>query len=199
MGRYVVVVTGASGAVYGLRLIEQLLLSGNDVVTCFTQAGRDVCAYETGFDLPEMDSAKALLRFLELPSEISHLRNVSPTDLFDPIASGSHLIDGVIVCPASMGFVARVAGGLANDLPSRAADVALKEKTTLVLVPRETPLSLVHLRNLTTCAEAGAVVLPSMPAFYQHPKTLDDSVNFVVGKVLDALGLDHGLFSRWGE
>ncbi|MCL4553651.1 MAG: UbiX family flavin prenyltransferase [Actinobacteria bacterium] len=199
MSRYTVVITGASGSVYGLRLIEQLLIRDNEVAACFTDAGRDVCAYETGFDLPEKEAAKAISRFLEIPAEAHKLRCVSPSDLFDPIASGSHRVDGMVVCPASMGFVSKVANGLSSDLPSRAADVALKERTPLIVVPRETPLSLVHLRNLTALAEAGAVVLPAMPGFYQRPRTLDDSVNFVVGKVLDSLGIDHELFSRWGE
>jgi 4-hydroxy-3-polyprenylbenzoate decarboxylase len=98
-----------------------------------------------------------------------------------------------------MGFCATVASGLARDLPERAADVMLKERRPLVLVPRETPLSLVHLRNLAALTEAGAVICPAMPAFYQHPTTIDDLVNFVVGKVLDLLGIEHDLFVRWGE
>jgi 4-hydroxy-3-polyprenylbenzoate decarboxylase len=98
-----------------------------------------------------------------------------------------------------MGFCASVAAGLAADLPERAADVMLKERRPLVMVPRETPLSLVHLRNLTALAEAGAVIVPAMPAFYHRPKTLDDAVNFVVGKVLDVLGIEHHLFERWGS
>jgi len=121
MSRYSVIVTGASGSVYGLRLIEQLLTSGHEVIMTFTDAGRDVCGYETGFDLPAEEPARALLRFLELPLELP-LRNACCKDLFDPIASGSYPLDGVIVCPASMGFVAKVAHGLADNLPTRAAD-----------------------------------------------------------------------------
>lgn len=198
MSRYSVVITGASGSVYGLRLIEQLLVSGHEVVMTFTEAGRDVCGYETGFDLPAEEPARALLRFLELSSDMP-LRNACCKDLFDPIASGSYPLDGVIVCPASMGFVAKVAHGIADNLPARAADVCLKERRPLVLVPRETPLSLVHLRNMTAAVEAGAMVVPAMPAFYQRPESLDDAVNFVVGKVLDQLGVAHQLFERWGE
>lgn len=198
MSRYSVVITGASGSVYGLRLIEQLLVSGHEVVMTFTEAGRDVCGYETGFDLPAEEPARALLRFLELSSDMP-LRNACCKDLFDPIASGSYPLDGVIVCPASMGFVAKVAHGIADNLPARAADVCLKERRPLVLVPRETPLSLVHLRNMTAVVEAGAMVVPAMPAFYQRPESLDDAVNFVVGKVLDQLGVAHQLFERWGE
>ncbi len=198
MGRYTVVVTGASGSVYGLRLVEQLLLADHEVVFCMTDAGREVCAYETGFDLPAEEPAAALRAFLELPSEV-FLRAACPADLFDPIASGSYRVDGMVVAPASMGFCATVASGIADDLPARAADVCLKERVPLVLVPRETPLSLVHLRNLTALTEAGAIVLPAMPGFYHRPKDIDDLVNHVAGKVLDVLGIDHALFERWGE
>jgi len=121
------------------------------------------------------------------------------TDLFDPIASGSYPLDAVIVAPASMGFCASVAAGLASDLPERCADVALKERRPLVLVPRETPFSLIHLRNLTALAEAGAIVVPASPGFYQRPQTVDDMVSFVAGKVLDVLGVDNELFERWGD
>jgi len=198
MGRYTVVITGASGSVYGLRLVEQLAVGGHEVAVILTQAGREVMAYELEFDLPDEDPATALTRYLELPKE-TKIRVAYECDLFDPLISGSHSSDAMIVCPASMGFCAAVANGLARDLAERAADVALKERFPLILVPRETPLSLVHLRNLTSLTEAGAVVCPAMPAFYQHPSSIDELVNFVAGKVLDLLGIDHELFVRWGE
>lgn len=198
MARYTVVITGASGSVYGMRLVERLLATGNEVALIMTPAGGEVAAYELEFDLPAEETARALLRYLELPLD-APLRIACCGDLFDPLASGSHPTDGMIVIPASMGFCARVASGLASNLPERAADVALKERRPLVMVPRETPLSLIHLRNLTALAEAGAVVVPATPAFYHHPETLDDQVNFVVGKVLDVLGVGHELFPRWGE
>lgn len=198
MARFAVVITGASGSAYGLRLIEQLLVHGHEVAVSMTEAGRDVTSYEVGFELPAEEPARTLLRFLELPHD-APLRYSCSNDLFDPMASGSHKLDGLIVCPASMGFCASVAAGLASDLPERVADVMLKERRPLILVPRETPLSLVHLRNLTALAEAGAIIVPAMPAFYQRPETLDDAVNFVVGKVLDVLGIEHDLFARWGE
>ncbi len=198
MGRYTVAITGASGSAYGMRLVERLLAGGHEVTLVMTQAGIDVAAYELEFDLPAEEPARALLRFLELSAE-SPLRIACAGDLFDPIASGSHAVDAMIVMPASMGFCASVAAGLASNLPERAADVALKERRPLIMVPRETPLSLVHLRNLTALAEAGAVICPAMPAFYHRPHSLDDQVNFLVGKVLDLLGLEHSLFERWGE
>lgn len=198
MGKCIVAVTGASGSVYGMRVIEQLVLAGHDVTVVFTNAGREVTAFELGFDLPAENAAGALATFLELPT-VERLRVVAPDQMFDAIASGSHRTDAMIVAPCSMGFVSAVANGLSDDLPQRAADVMLKERRPLVLVPRETPLSLVHLRNLTAAAEAGAVIVPAMPAFYAKPQTVDDLVNFVVGKVLDLLDVDHELFNRWGD
>ena len=197
MKRYVVIVTGASGSAYGLRLVEQLLQVG-EVTLLFTKTGAEVTEYELGVSLGGTDATEAVARFLELTPG-SPLRVVPVDDLFDVIASGSSVADATIVAPASMGFCGSLAAGLASDLAERAADVALKERRPLVLVPRETPLNLIHLRNLTTLAEAGAIVVPAMPAFYQRPGSVDDMVNFVVGKVLDVLGVDHDIFRRWGS
>lgn len=198
MGSYAVVITGASGSAYGMRVIEQLALAGHDVTVSMTESGRDVTSFELGFDLPMEEPANALKRYLELTGDVS-LRYACANDLFDPLASGSHRTDGMVVVPASMGFIGAVANGLANNLPERAADVMLKERRLLVLVPRETPLSLIHLRNLTKLAEAGAAIVPAMPAFYQRPGSVDDQVSFVAGKILDVLGVEHALFERWGE
>ena len=201
MGNCTVVVTGASGSCYGMRVIEQLVLAGHNVSVIFTDAGREVTAFELGFDLPIDDArvaAVALAAYLEL-SSADKLRVAYPDAMFDAIASGSHRIDAMVVAPCSMGFVAAVANGLAADLPQRAADVMLKERRPLVLVPRETPLSLVHLRNLTAAAEAGAIIVPAMPGFYAKPESVDDLVNFVVGKVLDVLDVEHSLYKRWGS
>lgn len=200
MARVAVVLTGASGSVYGMRLVEQLASAGHDVVFVPTSTGREVAEFELGFSLPMGDAdaaAGALADFLELPSP-ARIRVAYPGDMFNAIASGSSPLDAVVVAPASMGFCASVAAGLASDLPERVADVALKERRPLLLVPRETPFSLIHLRNLTALAEAGAIVVPAMPAFYAKPKSIDDLVNFVVGKVLDLLGIEHSLFDRWG-
>lgn len=201
MGACTVVVTGASGSCYGMRLIEQLVIAGHDVTVVFTDAGREVTAFELGFQLPTEDArvaAVALAAFLELASS-DRLRVAYPDQLFDALASGSHRTDAMVVAPCSMGFLASVANGMADDLPERAADVMLKERRPLVLVPRETPLSLVHLRNLKAAAEAGAIIVPAMPAFYTKPESIDDLVNFVVGKVLDVLDVDNHLFKRWGD
>jgi 4-hydroxy-3-polyprenylbenzoate decarboxylase len=196
---YTVVITGASGSVYGLRLIEQLLLSGGGVTVIATASGAEVMAFETGFSMPGPDEEERLLRFLEIVSDEAHLRIARDDDIFDAIASGSRRVDGMVVAPASMGYCGALAGGLGATLSQRAADVQLKERRPLIVVPRETPLSLIHLRNLTALAEAGAQVLPASPGFYGRPETLDDAVNFVVGKVLDQLGVDNALFRRWRE
>jgi 4-hydroxy-3-polyprenylbenzoate decarboxylase len=196
---YTVVITGASGSVYGLRLVEQLLLAGGAVTVIATQAGSEVMAFETGFSMPGPDEEERLLRFLEIDRDDAHLRIARDCDLFDAIASGSRRVDGMVVAPASMGYCGSLASGLGATLSQRAADVQLKERRPLIVVPRETPLSLIHLRNLTTLAEAGAQVLPASPGFYGRPETLDDAVNFVVGKVLDQLGVENALFRRWRE
>lgn len=200
MKTFFVTITGASGSAYGLRLVEQLLSSGHAVSLTVTKAGREVMAFETGLAVPEAAAAasSAVLRFLELAVTLP-LTVVAQDDLFDAAASGSARTAGMIVCPASMGFCGSIAAGLASDLPERVADVMLKERRPLVLVPRETPFSLVHLRNLTALAEAGAIVVPASPAFYHKPSSIDDLVDFVVGKVLDQVGVEHQLFRRWGE
>jgi 4-hydroxy-3-polyprenylbenzoate decarboxylase len=195
---YTVVVTGASGSVYALRLVEQLLLARAAVTVVATEAGGEVMAYETGLAMPRPDDEERLLKYLEIDRE-AHLRIAADSDLFDPIASGSRHVDGMIVVPASMGYCGSLAAGIGATLSQRAADVQLKERRPLIVVPRETPLSLIHLRNLTMLAEAGATVLPASPAFYGKPESLDDAVNFVVGKILDQLGVDNALYRRWRE
>ncbi|GAV31063.1 3-polyprenyl-4-hydroxybenzoate decarboxylase [Coriobacteriaceae bacterium EMTCatB1] len=196
--RAAVIVTGASGSAYGLRAIQQLADGGADTVAIFTPTGEAVAKHEVGLLLDPHDRAGSLAAFLALgPS--ARVRVADDADLFDPVSSGSNALDAVIVAPASMGFVASAAAGLASDLAERVVDVALKERRPVVFVPRETPLNLIHLRNLTTLAEAGAAIVPAMPAYYTMPKTVDDMVDFVVGKALDVLGFPHELFKPWGS
>lgn len=194
--RAAVIVTGASGSAYGLRAIQQLADGGVEVVAVFTPTGEAVARYEVGLAFDGPDKAASLASFLEL-SDTATVRVADDADLFDPVSSGSNAPDAVLVAPASMGFVASCAAGLASDLAERVVDVALKERRPVVFVPRETPLNLIHLRNLTTLAEAGAAIVPAMPAYYTMPKTVDDMVDFVVGKALDVLGFPHRLFERW--
>lgn len=194
----VVAITGASGSVYGMRLVGELLGRGHSVVLLASDAGRQVVTHELDLALPSGDARAAVLDWLRLDGEVP-LRWARDDDLFDPICSGSRAPDAMAVCPCSMATLGGIAGGLASSLIERAADVALKEGKKLVLVPRETPLNLIHLRNMALVAEAGAVVLPAMPAFYHKPTDVAHMVDFIVGKVLDQLGIEHGLFARWCE
>ncbi|PLX92422.1 MAG: aromatic acid decarboxylase [Desulfuromonas sp.] len=198
MKNFVVGITGASGSIYGLQLIEELLKSGHRISVLLSNAGRQVLAYETGLKLAETprECLDQLRRHFSAGEELQHF---AINDFFAPVASGSSAPDGVIICPCSMGTAGRIAAGLSDNLLERVADVALKEQKTLLLVPRETPFNQIHLENLLRLSRAGAQILPAMPAFYQHPQTIDDLVNFVVGKALDSLGVGHQLFQRWGE
>jgi 4-hydroxy-3-polyprenylbenzoate decarboxylase len=190
----VVAITGASGSIYGVRLLEVLLKGGRDVHLVISPAATEVMQRELNVtvDLNHFDPS-LLLRGQTDRLHYHHFRNFQAG-----IASGSFLTAGMVVCPCSMGTVAAIAHGTSENLIHRAADVHLKERRKLVLVPRETPLGLIQLKNLTAVAEAGAVVLPAMPAFYMLPKTVDDMIDFVVGRVCDQLGVEHGLLKRWG-
>jgi 4-hydroxy-3-polyprenylbenzoate decarboxylase len=195
----VVALTGASGTVYGLRLLEVLLLAGRTVHLTLSPAAAEVLAREADRTVNlEHFEARDLLGEMPALAGPGQLRYHHHRDFGAGIASGSFLTGGMAVCPCSMGTVAAIAHGLSENLIHRAADVHLKERRKLVLVPRETPLHLVQLRNLVACAEAGAVVLPAMPAFYTRPRTLADAVDFIVGRVCDQLGVEHRLLPRWG-
>lgn len=194
---FVVALTGASGSVYGLKLISELLRSGARVSLIMTSAALQVLTHET-----ELDWSKDILAQRHQVQE--HFASIAIDclaidDLWAGAASGSAVVDAMIVIPGSMGTVARIAAGVSSNLLERAADVMLKERRPLILVPRETPFNDLHLENLLRLSRAGAVILPAMPAFYHGPKKIDDLVDFVVGKVLDQLHIEHSLFARWGE
>jgi 4-hydroxy-3-polyprenylbenzoate decarboxylase len=197
----VVAITGASGAPYGIRLVEVLLRAGRAVHLTVSPAAVEVLGREVGRPLrlapAEFDPA-ALLGPAAEGLDLSRLRYHHFRDFSAGIASGSFPTAGMAVCPCSMGTLAAIAHGVSENLIHRAADVHLKERRKLVLVPRETPLGLIQLRNLAAVAEAGAVVLPAMPGFYTRPRTVADMVDFVVGRVCDQLGVGHDLFERWG-
>jgi 4-hydroxy-3-polyprenylbenzoate decarboxylase len=195
----VLAMTGASGAPYGVRLLEALLRTGRTVHLTISPSAVEVMQLELErtIRLDRFDLADLIGDPVEGgPGQViyHHYR-----DFRAGIASGSFLTGGMVVCPCSSGTAAAIAHGLSENLIHRAADVHLKERRKLVLVPRETPLGLVQLRNLTACAEAGAVVLPASPAFYTHPKSVSQMIDFVVGRVCDQLGVEHRLFERWGE
>jgi 4-hydroxy-3-polyprenylbenzoate decarboxylase len=196
----VLALTGASGAPYGVRLLEVLLRAGRTVHLVVSPSAVQVIEGELDrrvnlerFALVDLlgDAAAAL--------DAERVRYHHFMDFQAGIASGSFLTGGMIVCPCSMGTAAAIAHGLSQNLIHRAADVHLKERRPLILVPRETPMHLLQLRNLVACAEAGAVVLPAMPAFYTRPRTLQDTVDFIVGRVCDQLSIDNHLLPRWSE
>jgi len=175
-----VAITGCSGTRYGIRLLEELEGEKELIVS---EMGKKVLEQETEYGYEDMDS---------LADDV-----YEDDDLFAPPASGTHKVDAMVICPCSQSTVAKIAAGLSDSLITRAASVTLKEHRKLVLVPRETPLNEIMLENELKLARAGAIVLPASPAFYQEPKSLDDMVDFVVGKVLDQLGQEHELFKRW--
>lgn len=194
-GRWVIGMTGASGACYGLNLCKQLLSAGYGVDLIITDAGWRVLREEEKWDVSNRQ--ESLRQYFA--EEMDRLRVYPVRDVGASIASGTHLVDGMCIIPCSMGTLASVAHGLSDNLLERTADVMLKEKRPLILVPRETPLNEIHLRNMLALARMGATILPAMPAFYQHPETISDLVDFIAGKVMDAMNIPHRLFKRWGE
>jgi flavin prenyltransferase len=190
-------VTGASGALYAVRTIAALLDLGCRLEIVFSDFGRRLLADELGAEA-KVDRLQDLMvaRYGEGVRRGTFVLH-SNRDLGATLASGSHRCEAMVIVPCSMKTLAGVAHGLSRSLIERAADVMLKERRRLVLVPRETPMSLPELRNMVTCAEAGAMILPAMPAFYQHPKTIDDLAAFLAGKILNALGFEQQLFPPW--
>lgn len=192
--RFAVCFSGGSGIAYGLRLVEVLLAAGSEVHLCATNAALRVLVHEAGaaIDIERPDLASLFAPALRARLRVHGLQSVEAAP-----ASGSARIRATIIVPCSMGTLARVAHGFSSNLVERAADVALKEGRPLMVVPRETPLSVVHLENMLTLARLGAIVLPAMPGFYHRPQRVADLVDFVVGKILDRLGVDHALVRRW--
>ena len=190
-------ITGASGAPYAARLLEGFARAGAKVGVAASASAGEVIAWEVYRDraLPGDEAAARLVR--EHGGDGATL--YAEEDWFSPYASGSAKVDAYVVCPCSMATCGTIASSSQANLIHRAAGVALKEGRRLVIVPRESPLSLLHLRTLTTLAEAGAVIAPAMPAFYTQPDALQDQVDFVAGRVLDLCGVDHDLVRRWGD
>ena len=198
MSIYTVAITGASGAPYGIRVLQTLIKGGNRVYLTMTGDGIAIVNDETGLVLKgsETDIQKALERHLQ--AKEGQLRYFDEDNMYSPIASGSAKVDGMVVIPCSMKALSSIANGFASNLIERAADVTIKEKRKLIIVPREMPLSPIHLRNMLSLSETGCHIIPAMPAFYHHPKTLQDMIDFVAGRVLDALGVENELTPRWG-
>jgi 4-hydroxy-3-polyprenylbenzoate decarboxylase len=191
--------TGASGMPYGLRLLECLLGAGTRVQLLYSAAAQIVAKQECALTLPTQPREAARTLGERYGARQDQLLVYARDDWLAPMASGSNPGDAMAICPCTMGTLGAIAGGLADNLIERAADVMLKERRPLVLVPRETPLSTIHLDNMLRLAEAGAVILPPAPGFYTQPRTIDDLVDFVVARVLDHLGVAHDLVARWGD
>ena len=192
--------TGASGMPYGIRLLECLLAAGCNVQLLYSQAAQIVARQELDLELPSRPAearAALLARLPGVPAEL--LQVFGREEWFAPIASGSNPPQAMVVCPCTMGTLAAIAQGLSDNLIERAADVVLKEGRKLILVPRETPFSVLHLENMLRLARAGAVILPPSPGFYQRPQSVAEIVDFVVARVLDQLQVPHRLLAPWGE
>jgi 4-hydroxy-3-polyprenylbenzoate decarboxylase len=193
--RIVVGISGASGTVYGVRLVQRLAEAGADVRLTMSRTLAALFPAELGLPCdPGAPDLVALFGAAAVP-RITYRR---PEDVAADIASGTFPVDGTVICPASTGLLGRVASGASTNLLERACDVALKERRRLVLVPRETPLSTIHLEAMLRLSQAGATILPAMPGWYHRPQTTDDLVEFVVQKVFDALGVRRDLIRRWG-
>jgi 4-hydroxy-3-polyprenylbenzoate decarboxylase len=191
--------TGASGMPYGIRLLECLLASGARVYLLYSQAAQIVARQEMDLALPGRAREAEAFFSERFGAAAGQLRAFGREEWFAPVASGSNPADAMVVCPCTMGTLAAVAQGLADNLIQRAADVMLKERRPLILVPRETPLSAIHLENMLRLARAGAVVLPANPGFYHRPASVEAIVDFVVARVLDQLRIAHQLMQRWGD
>ncbi len=191
--------TGASGMPYGIRLLELLLASGNRVYLLYSQVAQIVAQQEMQLALPSRAKEVEELLSRRFNTSAGQLRVFGREEWFAPVASGSNPADAMVVCPCTMGTLAAIAAGLSQNLIERAADVMLKENRKLILVPRETPFSIIHLENMLKLARSGAVILPANPGFYHHPETVQDVVDFVVARILDHLGIAHTLMPRWGE
>jgi 4-hydroxy-3-polyprenylbenzoate decarboxylase len=191
--------TGASGAQYGLRLLQQLLAADCRVYLMLSKAAEVVIRRETPLDLPEslVEQQDWFCSTYAAPAD--QLRLFGREDWFAPVASGSGAPEAMVICPASGGTLSALANGASNNLIERAGDVALKERRKLILVPRETPYSQVHLENMLKLTQMGALILPASPGFYQNPKTLDDLVDFVVARILDHLTIPQALIPVWGD
>lgn len=197
MVRYFVGITGASGHAYAERLIRGLLEAGHDVDVSVTEAGAKVMRHELGVDPGALGEKLAGELATWLGPLAARVRAFASDAVEAPPSSGTSLTGGVIVCPCSMGTLARIAVGFSSNLVERAADVALKERRTLIVVPREAPYSELHLENMLRLARLGATVLPASPGFYHRPRSVDELVGHVVGKVLDRLGVEHARAVRW--
>ena len=194
--KIIVAICGASGSIYGIRLLKALLSKPVNIYLIISNAGLEILKYENSY------SGKDLTSFLKDKGVVIHkdaaLNIYEQDDFFAPPASGSFRHDGMVIAPCSMKTLAAIASGMADNLIHRAADVSLKEKRPLILLPRETPLSVIHIKNMHKAAMSGATIMPPSPSFYFNPKTISDLVDSVIARVLDHLKIEHDLFKEWG-
>lgn len=197
--RVTLAVTGASGAQYALRLLECLVRADVQVFFLISQAAQLVVATETDLRLPPKPQALEAFLTERYQARTGQIRVFGKQDWMSPVASGSGAPSAMVVCPCSTGTLSAIACGASNNLIERAADVALKERRQLILVPRESPYSTIHLENMLRLSRMGAVILPASPGFYHQPQSIDDLVDFVVARILNQLGIEQVLLKRWGE
>lgn len=190
--KFIVGITGASGVIYGVRLVEELLRRDFEVHLIVSDAACIVLEQELDWDF---SAGREQTFYKQFPE--GNLRYYDNSDIAAPVASGSFLTSAMLVIPCTMSTLSAIAHGSSNNLITRAADVMLKERRSLILLPRETPLNIIHLRNMLLLAEMGAEIVPAMPAFYSRPETVTDMVSFMVGKVLDLMQIPHSLFRRY--
>jgi 4-hydroxy-3-polyprenylbenzoate decarboxylase len=195
----VVSISGASGPIMGIRLIEELLNLKERVAAVVSQPASRIIEYEILLGKAPFSSLKELLEIRGKTKSLDLLDEYKNNDFFSPVASGSAQFDAVVVIPCSMKTLSAIVHGYADSLITRACDVALKEKRRCIVVPRETPLSVVHTENLHKAAQAGIEIVPPVPGFYTRPQSLEDVIDFVVGKILNLLGRKHRLFESWGK
>lgn len=198
MSIYTIAITGASGAPYALKLLHELVKLGHNVYVSISRDGLSIINDETGLLLKGSETEIQYALERQLDAKEGQIQYFDEENMYAAIASGTVPVDAMAVIPCSMKTLAAIANGYASNLIERAADVMLKEKRNLIVVPRETPLSSIHLRNMLTLAEAGCRVIPAMPAFYHNPKRIQDMVDFIVGRVMDAMGIPNDLSPRWG-
>jgi 4-hydroxy-3-polyprenylbenzoate decarboxylase len=199
MSRYIVGIAGASGAPYAKRVLQGMLIGGHEVKCVISDAGRRVLEVEEDLLLTgntETDRPD-ILQWLGIPDTDAQLELLHHKDVAASIGSGSYHTDGMVVVPCSGGTLAKIATGVSTGLLERAADVCLKERRRLILVTRETPLSLIHLRNMTAVTEAGAIVLPGSPGYYHRPTSVQDLIDMIAGRILSLLGVDSELLKEW--
>jgi len=191
--------TGASGAEYGLRLLEQLLLANERVDLMLSQPAQIVINTETDLTLPSTPAQIQTILSKKYAAKPNQLQVLGTKAWMSAIASGSNAARAMVICPCTNGTLAGIANGLSRNLIERVADVSLKEQKKLILVHRETPLSVIQLENMLTLAKAGAVIMPANPAFYHRPKTVNELIDFMVARVLDHLNIDHQVSQRWHD